>query len=158
MRSILASCSCRIGALSRIIIALLIVRYVTNFLYMYDGLTGLSSTTHKSSMAVSLEKQLLVALDPKLSIVERMEKKVEIVDTTSWAQPSRRYMIDSTDLWETENNSNLLPRWMINYFRWHKEQTLNGHDITGQLRTKYLYVTCFKEYHKCGGTADRLLR
>ena len=158
MSSIVATCSCRLGALCRIFIACFIIRYVTNFLYMYDGLTAVSSSTPKSAKAVALEKQLLVALDPQPVMVQQQhDEKVEIVDTSSWAQPSSAYAINATDLWETANQ-NVLPRWMISYFRWHKEQTSNGYDTTGSLKNKYLYVTCFKEYHKCGGTADRLLR
>ena len=154
MRSIIAIWNCRLGALCRIFVACLIIRYVTNFLYMYDGLTALSSTIPKSDQAMVLEKQMLVALDPKPVIA--VIKNVEIVDTSTWAQPSSNYTINATDLWETDNHS--LPKWMINYFRWHKEQSLDGYDITGSLKNKFLYVTCFKEYRKCGGTADRLLR
>lgn len=156
MRYNTATCNCRLGALCRIFVACLIVRYVTNLLYMYDGLTAVSSTTPKSDQAMALEKQLLVALDPKPSMVKRLDENIVIVDTSTWAQPSSKYVINATDLWEKDDR--FLPRWMINYFRWHKEQTFDGYDITGQLRNKYLYITCFKEYHKCGGTADRLLR
>jgi hypothetical protein len=123
---------------------------------MFDGLTALSSTSPKSNQAVALEKQLLVALDPKPVLVQTFNDKVEIVDTSDWAQPSSTYTINTSDLWETDDH--ILPSWMINYFRWHREQTSDGYDITGQLKNKFLYVTCFKEYHKCGGTADRLLR
>ena len=157
MRYITATCNCRLGALSRIFVACLIIRYVANFLYMYDGLTAVSSTILKSDQAMVLEKQLLVALDPKSSSMEqRHDENIVIVDTSFWAQPSSKYIINSTDLWEKDDH--LLPEWMINYFRWHREQTVDGYDITGQLLNKYLYVTCLKEYHKCGGTADRLLR
>lgn len=157
MRSIIeATCSCRLGASCRIFAACLILRYVSNFLYMYDGLTAVSSTTPKSDQAVVLEKQLMVALDPKPAIEQRFNEKVEIVDTSTWAQPSSSYVINNSDLWE--RNDDILPRWMVHYFRWHREQTSDGYDITGPLKNKFLYVTCFKEYRKCGGTADRLLR
>ena len=122
---------------------------------MYDSLTALSSTTPKNDQAVVLEQQLLVALDQPV-MVQRFIDKVEIVNTTTWAQPSSMYLMNSSDLWE--NDDNFLPKWMLNYFRWHREQTSEGYDTTGKLKNKFLYVTCLKEYRKCGGTADRLLR
>ena len=59
------------------------------------------------------------------------------------------------DLWE----DNDLPQWMVDYFRWHKEQ-ISGDWATSSESlpdNRYLYVTCLKDYPKCGGTADRLL-
>lgn len=93
-----------------------------------------------------------------------MEKPVEkdepfkIVDTSSWAKPSSTYVVDTRDLWEHDELD--LPQWMINYFRWNKE-FLVGSDwgtTTTELPNghKFLYVTCLKDYPKCGGTADRL--
>jgi hypothetical protein len=125
---------------------------------MYDGLTAVSSSgaTPKSDQAIALEQHLLIASKPIVT-QQIINDKVQIVDTSTWAQPSSTYVINATDLWENDD-SHILPRWMLQYFRWHKEQTLDGYDITGPLKNKFLYVTCLKEYHKCGGTADRLLR
>jgi hypothetical protein len=125
---------------------------------MHESLE-LARTIPTKARYVELQQQLVVALEPGMNNTTRKrEAKVDIVDTKSWAKPSDLYIIDTTDLWESRSITPL-PNWMINYFRWHKQQISRGWDITPtDLPNKYLYVTCLKEYHKCGGTADRLLR
>ena len=60
------------------------------------------------------------------------------------------YQVDPTDLWEQP--SVLLPAWMTDYFRWHKQQRFTPPTTT----TRYLVVTCLSYYRNCGGFADRL--
>ena len=82
----------------------------------------------------------------------------KIVDTGTWARPPPEYTIDLEDLWEEQNTAEpQLPTWMMNYFRWHKEQTAAVERSATHHHPRYLYVTCLAEYRKCGGTADRLL-
>jgi hypothetical protein len=58
----------------------------------------------------------------------------------------------SMNLWE---DSIRLPRWMKDYFAWHREQRkLVNKDNWKSFR--YLVVICLEENSKCGGTADRL--
>ena len=81
-------------------------------------------------------------------------------NTHHWAQPSTDYVIDPADLWEQRKDQvQELPEWMIQYFRFHKEQRQQkpSSSSSSSSQQRYLYVTCLAEYRKCGGTADRLL-
>lgn len=95
---------------------------------------------------------------PKSKKTNEQEPIYQIVDTSTWAKASTNYQIDTTDLWENEGATT--PEWMRDYFRWHKEQLANNWytpETTISESHRFLYVTCLKDYHKCGGTADRLL-
>ena len=92
------------------------------------------------------------------------QANVQLVETNTWASPSVEYRIDPNDLWEDRTRQQeQFPAWMVQYFRWHKEQTDAEHSASSsnnydnQHHQRYLYVTCLAEYRKCGGTADRLL-
>lgn len=117
--------------------------------------------SHEHPEDATSDGQTSISPPEQQRVLELLNKKpapvkVEIVDTSAWAKPSTSYTIVSADLWEISDES--LPAWMKDYFRWHKEQTSLGWDMTSpDLRNSYLYVTCLKEYQKCGGTADRLL-
>jgi len=67
-----------------------------------------------------------------------------------FAEPSLSYLVDESDLWESQGS--VLPLWMIKYFRWHKERRAEAFDGT----TRFLIVSCLDTYPKCGGFADRL--
>jgi hypothetical protein len=103
----------------------------------------------KKGMKTQQDEGAQSALEPAV--------KAQIVDTSKWAKPlSKNYRGDKNDIWESDLT---IPVWMTNYFRFHKERVRRWNDNTYTLdpNTKYLYVTCLKDYHKCGGTADRLL-
>jgi hypothetical protein len=146
----------RLDGLCRIFILCLIIRYTSNLLYMHDGL-DIEKSIPLNGPSAALQKQVLAAIDPNKTVINNSNINVEVVNTTTWAKPSNLYVINTTDLWEN-NSDSILPQWMINYFRWHKEQTMLGWDLSAPLKHKYLYITCLREYQKCGGAADRLLR
>jgi hypothetical protein len=156
MRYVITKINCRLDGLCHIFLLCFVMRYVSNLLYMHDGL-DVETTTTLHGPSAALQKQLLAVIEPNANIFNRANMTVEIVDTTAWAKPSNSYEINATDLWEN-NMNDVLPPWLINYFRWHKEQTSSGWDLSAPLKHKYLYVTCLKDYQKCGGAADRLLR
>jgi hypothetical protein len=75
------------------------------------------------------------------------------LDDGVYARPTSSYVVDTADLWEV---SSVLPDWMKDYFRWHKEQRqrLNEGNWESQ---RFLLMTCLPWSLKCGGTADRLM-
>jgi hypothetical protein len=75
------------------------------------------------------------------------------LDDGAYARPTSSYVVDASDLWE---DSSVLPAWMKDYFRWHKEQRgrLNENNWESQ---RFLLMTCLPWSPKCGGTADRLM-
>lgn len=86
-----------------------------------------------------------------------IEGPYDIVDTSRWAKPSKDYIIDTRDLWEHKEE---IPEWMKQYFRWHKENVQadwSSRDAMLPDDQIFLWVTCLKDYRKCGGTADRLM-
>mmetsp|Transcript_31637 Transcript_31637/g.74456 ORF Transcript_31637/g.74456 Transcript_31637/m.74456 type:complete len:492 (+) Transcript_31637:259-1734(+) len=51
--------------------------------------------------------------------------------------------------------SKTIPRWMIEYFDWHREQTLILNECNYK-DFKYMILRCSDQDKKCGGLADRL--
>ena len=115
-----------------------------------------ASEPEQRHLAVKKEEARQAKVAPPLPLVEEeVDEPFKIVDTTTWAKPSESYQVNTMDLWEDHD----LPQWMVDYFRWHKEQ-ISGDWATSSESlpdNRYLYVTCLKDYPKCGGTADRLL-
>lgn len=74
------------------------------------------------------------------------------MDPSSYVKPSPSFPIDTNDRWE---HSRTLPNWMIQYFRWHKEQRQRPRNEIADQR--YFALLCLHSYPKCGGLADRLL-
>jgi hypothetical protein len=126
----------------RLLLSCAAIRYVCNVLEMHDSL----SNHQRHPLPFTAWRA-----------ASQSGKVLPDTTTTSWVQPLPGYLVDSSDLWEDRGAS--FPKWMIEYFRWHKEQR-KMHEASPTLSSannKYLYVTCLKEYHKCGGVADRLL-
>jgi len=104
------------------------------------------------------ERHRVIKLSNNLpSIVIEGDKK-ESALTRSHVRPSRTYIIDQNDLWEQPTDPPL-PRWMKDYFRWHKEMqqlAYNNKNNDEAKKIPYLLLTCPKGSRKCGGTVDRL--
>lgn len=60
-----------------------------------------------------------------------------------------------TDAATTYKESAALPRWMKEYFDWHREQTASLNECNYQDR-KFIVLRCSDQERKCGGIADRL--
>lgn len=149
----------RRGFLLRVVFLGFVLRYASSLIRMQDILDSYDIRT--GATTTGLQRNTVVLRE--ISKQDEQSKpnpvsRIKTVEMTLWANPSEAYVIDSTDLWEIVDGE--LPEWMKDYFRWHKEQTANDRvSATSTLPNdrKYLYVTCLKEYNKCGGTADRLL-
>jgi hypothetical protein len=80
-----------------------------------------------------------------------------VMNTSVYAKPSSSYTVDPSDLWE--DPSAVLPKWMKDYFRWHKEEhkRLMENPEKWSDSHRYLFVACLHNFPKCGGFADRLM-
>lgn len=75
------------------------------------------------------------------------------LDDGEYARPASSYVVDTADLWEV---SSVLPPWMKDYFRWHKEQRQRLNESNWESQ-RFLLMTCLPWSLKCGGAADRLM-
>jgi hypothetical protein len=75
------------------------------------------------------------------------------LDDGEYARPTPSYVVDAADVWEV---SSVLPAWMKDYFRWHKEQRQRLNESNWESQ-RYLLMTCLPWSLKCGGAADRLM-
>jgi hypothetical protein len=66
--------------------------------------------------------------------------------------PNIKATMQSSALWE---DSVKLPRWMKQYFSWHRDQLRRINEGNWQ-EYRYIVMACLKRSPKCGGTSDRL--
>lgn len=65
--------------------------------------------------------------------------------------------INDGPLKRQEPNLSVLPRWLREYFSWHKQALeILKSNHSKWIQYKYLVVRCLKVDHKCGGASDRL--
>ena len=54
------------------------------------------------------------------------------------------------------HNISKLPKWMVKYFRWHREHRNHRWNESNWKDYRYLVLACTKTQKNCGGTSDRL--
>ena len=78
-------------------------------------------------------------------------------NTTTTTTTTFNTSYEPKPLWEY---SNIIPKWMKEYFYWHKEQyellLSNSNPNNDKSSIRYYLVECTARYQHCGGTADRL--
>jgi hypothetical protein len=67
--------------------------------------------------------QIYLKEAPHPSRQKPRQKNPNVFNRTAYARPSSSYLIEPSDLWETQAFS-VLPEWIRDYFRWHKEMRL----------------------------------
>jgi hypothetical protein len=85
----------------------------------------------------------------------------------SWSEGTEKHTTDAEDRPRIEYESiggvnddskNIIPQWMKEYFKWHKEQRylLRGDNLQAAPSMRFLLMECWPWNPICGGTADRL--
>ena len=121
-----------------------VLRQVNNTATLLDPRVNLINTT-----TVSLYKE---------KHITSLHQKVEPTGTTATnlrKENSENNPIAGRDDTTPSTTRTRFPRWMTNYFAWHRE-TMKSLNETNYMEQRYLVARCLHEDNICGGASDRL--